>query len=126
MTLNEQALVSMYLCVLLIKACSISAEQCASFGFGESASGEWLVGTAHGTAHAKLQACAQRSHERFALPARHLCVLYPFCTWAAPRVARHRTHAALLRWICPQGPAHCQRPLVARVEARRAGRVSQV
>ena len=36
----ELALMVIYLCVLLIKACNSSAAVCNTFGFGESASGE--------------------------------------------------------------------------------------
>eukprot|EP00966_Prymnesium_polylepis_P229630 5313272-Prymnesium_polylepis.3 len=36
----ELALILLYLCVLLIKSCDNAPEQCSSFGFGDSATGE--------------------------------------------------------------------------------------
>ena len=40
MTVIQLALLILYVCVLLIKSCNMSAMVCASYGFGDTASGE--------------------------------------------------------------------------------------
>ena len=42
MTLIESALILVYSCVLLIKACDTSEAVCAKFGFGDTANGIYL------------------------------------------------------------------------------------
>jgi hypothetical protein len=40
--LIELALIAVYICVLLIKACDLSSEVCATFGFGDEADGIYV------------------------------------------------------------------------------------
>ena len=39
MMLNDFVLVLLYLCVLIVKSCDVSASFCRTFGFGDSAEG---------------------------------------------------------------------------------------
>jgi hypothetical protein len=41
-TLIEQVLITIYLCVLLIKSCNLNSEVCTKFGFGETADGLYV------------------------------------------------------------------------------------
>ena len=99
MHLIQQALIVVYTCVLVVKACYVSEDVCELFGFGRRANGESKGQSARplpSQAPLRTSAASDVGSSRPFVSSRHLPVLHLLCTRHALTTPGGLNHAALL------------------------------